>query len=391
MRCKYYRFLILLLPFITLASCTNGDEPLPGPDKPIEAADRMILVYMAANNSLGSGYYDSKDIREMKTAAQQGALGTNNRLLIYHAATDGSQTLYEMTPSGGLETLKVYDTNLTSVMADRMLEVFTDSKKYAPAHDYGLILWSHSLGWTQEGIDDNGPSTLPKSWGNDRGKTMNITTLKKVLELSPWSWIYFDCCFMGSVEVLYELAPVLDSAVASATEVPLDGMPYDENLRLLFARQVDLVGAAQNTFEYYDNQFGSNRTCTISVYDLTKIEALANSTIPIYRESEIVGPMDFSNLALQTTSSPNYYDLGVYVAGLCDINGLPSELYSDWQKAYNDVVLFEKATPYLWNVINLSRFTGLSTFIPYNETQLTYKNYDTLAWYKSVAKYLYNK
>ena len=369
-------------------SCSEKDEPLP----PV-TADRTILVYMAANNSLGYGY-DSYDINEMREAVQNGALGDNNRLMIFRAPTDGSQTLYEMTENGELTTVKVYDTALTPIHSDRMLEVFTDAKTVAPANDYGLILWSHSLGWTQEGIDDNGPGIMTLSWGNHLGKTMNITTLKRVLEASPWSWIYFDCCFMGSVEVAYELSGVLPRMVASAAEVPLDGMPYQENLPLLFAKNADLEGAALNTFNYYNDLFGSNRTCTISVYDLTKMDQLAQATVPLYQASQIVGPHDFPNLALETGSSPRYYDLGVYVHGLCTVNQLEdsgSSPQEKWEEAYRNVVVFERATPKLWNIIDLSRFTGMSTFIPANAEQQTYRNYHTLAWYKDVARWLYNK
>lgn len=382
---KIFKVAIATLSLLIVMTGCSSDEP----SAPKTAA-RTILVYMAANNSLTG--YDDLDINEMRTAVRNGALKKSNRLMIYHAPTDGTQTLYEMTSDGSLEIVKQYNTDLSPVMSDRMLEVFTDAKNHAPAYDYGLILWSHSLGWTQNGINDDGPTLTPKSWGNDKGKTMNITTLRNVLSLSRWSWIYFDCCFMGSVEVMYELAPVLDRAVASATEVPLDGMPYDLNLPLLFEPVADLEGAAQNTFDYYNSQSNSSsRTCTISVYDLRKMHELASVTIPIYLESEIVGARDFSNLALETTASPNYYDFGVYVEGLCKVNGINPQILEVWKEAYARIVTFHRATPKLWNMISLDGFTGMSTFIMTNSLQQNYKNYDTLSWYKDVAKYLYNK
>ena len=39
-------------------------------------------------------------------------------------------------------------------------------------------------------------------------------------------FIIFDACFMGSVEVAYELRDVCDKIVASPTEVIAEGMDY---------------------------------------------------------------------------------------------------------------------------------------------------------------------
>lgn len=374
---------ILLALLAAMTSCS--DEPKP--------PSRTILVYMAANNSLGVLGYDSKDIVEMRRAAQNGAIDDAHRLLIFHAPASGSQTLCEMTSTGAIDTLRIYDGSQYAVSADFMLQVFNDAKAVAPADDYGLILWSHALGWTQNGLDDDGPAITPKSWGEDRGRTMNITTLRRVLEASPWSWIYFDCCFMGSVEVAYELYPVLDTMVASATEVPLDGMPYDLNLPLLFMPEPDLLGAAENTFRYYDDLSGTARTVTISLIDLTAMPALADATRAIYEPSEQVAVTDFANLPLETGATPRFYDFGVYVQGLCRVNSetVAPELYTAWSEAHDDVVLYHRATPMLWNAINLQDFTGLSTFLPKNEADRNRYRYESLSWYAEVARYLYDK
>lgn len=386
MKFKFLSLLFILTLILPLASCNNDDEPeinLP--------TQRTILIYMAANNSLGSTGYDRRDLEEISVAARAGAIGNNNRLIVFLAPTDGTKTLYEVDNAGNLNLLKTYDTDQYVVEADFMLQVFKDTKSLAPALDYGLIMWSHALGWTQNGMEDDGPSLSLKTWGEDRGKSMNITTLKRVLEASPWSWVYFDCCFMGSVEVAYELAPVLDVMVASATEVPLDGMPYDQNLPLLFAETPDLIGAAENTFNYYNELSGSARTCSISVLDLTKMDMLAHRTLDIYDASQKVSPSDFTNLPLEVGNTPRFYDFGVYVKGLCEVNDISENTLLHWQNAMNDVVVYHAATPKLWNTIVLTDFTGLSTFIPRNEGETTLRNYDSLAWYKQVAWRLYNK
>ena len=379
---------------ILLTACSKSDDPVPDPDSPDfnGTANRTVLVYMAANNSLGQKYYDSKDIEEMKEAVLKGALGKNNRLIIFWANyQEGTQKLYEMLSDGTLKMIREYSSDLLSVHAGRMYEVFEDTKSLAPAHDYGLIMWSHALGWTQDGVNDDTSLPKMKTWGEHSGRRMNITTLKRVLEASTWSWIYFDCCFMGSVEVAYELSPVVDLMVASATEVPLDGMPYDKNLPLFFTPEPDLVGAARNTFNYYDNLGGSERTCTITVFDLRKIKALADATVPIYKAARTVFSSSFDCLPLETSASPDYYDFGVYIDSLCKANGIDGSLLAAWKDAYSNSMLYHAATPKLWNYIDLKAFTGMSTFIMRTSSQQGVLNYDSLAWYQDVAYLLYNK
>lgn len=383
LRNLFTKTLILFLTLISLCAC--NDEPK------VKIANRTVLIYMAANNSLGSMSYDNKDILEIQDAVTKGALGKNGRLMLFHAPITGDQILYEVKNDGSLEIVREYEGKEYAVSSNFMLQVFTDAKTWAPAEDYGLILWSHSLGWTQNGLDDEGPFATPQSWGEDRYKTMNITTLSRVLKASPWSWIYFDCCYMGSVEVAYELAPVLPKMVASASEIPLDGMPYDKNLPLFFLPEADLVGAARNTYDYYNALEGQARTATIAVLDLSGMNDLAKATIPIYQNSSTVSPYSFSNLPLSLDQVPLFYDFGVYVKGLCSTNDINAALLDSWEKAYDNVVLYHEATPYLWSYISLKDFTGMSTYIARNQSEQTYRGYDTLKWYTDVARWLFDK
>ena len=379
-RNKVITGIVLFLSVFALTGCK--DEPKNTP--------RTVLVYMAANNSLGTGGYDSKDLREMKEAVTGNPdVFKGGRLVIFYAPTDGTQVLYELLPgSGELKELKRYASDQYTVSASRMNEVMNDTRSVAPADSYGLVLWSHALGWTQDGRKEE---VTGRSWGSDRGQTMNITTLASVLRDKAFDWIYFDCCYMGSVEVLYELRGVTNRVVASASEIPVDGMPYNKNLPLFFQPTADLARATQNTFEYYDRQSGVDRTCTITVYNLSGMDQLADATRSIYMNASKVLPSSFNNLALSLDGKPLFYDLGVYVRGMVETNDIDKELLEKWNLAYQDVVEYENATPYLWNRIPLEQFTGMSTYIARGEADMTYRGYNTLKWYETVAKYLYNK
>lgn len=193
----------LLLPLFV--SCSDSPEPEPA------KSHRTVLVYMAACNSLGSAGFDKLDLDEMQSAVRAGQLD-GGRLLVFHAGTSGNYKLLEITPEE-IVTLKMYNENgeHSSVSAKFMSQVIDDTKRLAPADSYGLVLWSHGLGWLQNGItDDFADGISSQSWGEERGRTMNISSLAAALSGKNLDFVYFDCCFMASVEVAYELRHVTD-------------------------------------------------------------------------------------------------------------------------------------------------------------------------------------
>ncbi len=80
-----------------LAGC-DKEEPDPIPPIPTTAS-RTVLVYMAADNNLGSGGYDTDDIAEMRAGVDAGGLGQNGRLLVYHSPYRRDPALVEIRPA----------------------------------------------------------------------------------------------------------------------------------------------------------------------------------------------------------------------------------------------------------------------------------------------------
>ena len=143
------------------------DNPEPVPEPPTEVT-RAVLVYMVANNSLGSSTvpgeeeygrgFDKSDLREMAKAAREGSLGAN-RLLVYHHAYLSEPRIIEITPDGERE-LKEYDTSELSVSTSRMTRVIDDFMELAPARNYGIVLWSHADGWLDNGIEEEAQTIM---------------------------------------------------------------------------------------------------------------------------------------------------------------------------------------------------------------------------------------
>lgn len=377
---------------LVLCSCaSDGPDPTPQPRDPVE---RAVLVYMAARNSLGRDKYDRADIAEMERAVRSGNINPDSRLIIYHADVSGSQTLVELT-TRGRDTLKVYDSDRLSVSVARMREVIDDVRELSPASRYGLILWSHGNGWLQNGIAetlsaqpksdkvDNGSISL-QSWGEESGRTMNITSLADALAGSGFDYVYFDCCYMASVEVAYELRHVTPYIVGSAIELPAEGMPYDRTLKYLTARDADLVGAATTTFEHYDAMTGSDRTCAISVIATAPLDRLAEVSHRIVSASGRATPADYRPQRFQTESSCRYFDMKHYYDAMALCAGSGEDLMQEWNEVVDECVIYKASTPYIWGRLPIDAHCGLSTYILPPDGDPTFKGYDTLSWYARV-------
>ena len=342
---------------------------------------------MVANNSLGFGDFDKDDINEMLIASELNSFNSG-RLLIYHAPIGDDPSLKEIS-NGKIVTLKKYDNSTLSVSPQRMQQVINDVKEIAPANDYGLILWSHANGWLQNGITSKSiipnESKKPLTFGDDRGNHMNITTLSDVISDEGFSFIYFDCCLMASIEVVYQLRYATPYIIASATETPADGMPYDYNLPLLFADTAKLKEACISTFDYYNCQNGSLKSCTISLIDTRNIEDLAQATAAIY-STHPATPEFFTPQKFTLDTNCYHFDFKQYIEVLSQ--NTPS-LFNEWEKALEKVVLYKNQTPYMWNMLKIDHHCGLSTFILENSEYSNIKNYSQLQWWNDVANKLW--
>lgn len=380
---KKLLLLSILVPLLVMISC--GDEPAPDPLP--KRAPRTVLVYMVANNSLSG--FDSYDLEEMKAAAEAGDLG-NSRLIVYHHARNAMPQLKEIT-ADGMVVLKDYDKEDYSTSSRRMLQVISDMKSLAPADNYGIVLWSHGSGWLQDGIDESeskvplsaSGNVKPLSFGQDGSKWMNVTTLASTLEGAGFDYVYFDCCYMGGIEVVYQMRRVAPLIVASATELPAKGMPYDLNLRYLMPAKADVVAAALTTFDSYNALSGEARTCTMSVINTAALDKLARLTARVY-SAKVPLADDFVPQRFMLRNC-YLFDFEQYVEAKCSDN----ELLADWKKALAEAVAYKNNTPKLWNVMDIEHHCGLSTNILSEPEDADFKNYRQLDWWTDVASSLF--
>lgn len=390
--------LMLMLTPVSCGSNSDNEPPLP-PEPPVpgQNAWRTVLVYMVATNNLGTGAqsFAQNDLDEMVAAASKGGVG-KGRLLVYHASYNGI-VLKEITENG-VDTLKVYDNEEPSVSVSRMRTVVSDAKELAPADEYGIVLWSHATGWLVDGIAESS-SGAAYSFGSDRSKKMNISSLASALSDAGMAFVYFDCCLMNTVEVVYQMRDVAPVIIGSDLEVPTDGMPYHLNLPMFFADgDIDYHALAKSTFDYYDTYRHWNecvepmldkeedRTCAMSVIRTADIEELASVTRKIYSTAIFPAPASYTPQQFfeDGTGLNYYYDWADYVRAIAT----DAEALSRWEQLLAGVVTYTESTPRLWDAVDLNVNCGLSTYIFHDRKSAATKGYDRTSWYEDVASAL---
>lgn len=377
---KLYTLLCLVLGLFMsfLTSCgSNNDEP-------DVFTKRTIAIYMIASNTLSSSI--SADIEEIENAIHQH--GTNGcRVLIYWVSKYEKPQLFEIKQGKDAATRiihKVYDSNIKSTTKQRMKEVFDDILNISKTNEYGLMLCSHASGWASSLTGRTITKAVPLDFGDDNGSYMPLDSLADAIPANVFDFIYTDACYMGGIEVAYELKNKTKYFIGSPTEVPVDGMDYANNMSCFFADNVDLKKICENTYTKYSVQSGSSRTCTISLVDCSHLDELAQLCKQIH--ANVTEVTDISTIQKYKRTAPYlFYDFVQYTKMLAD----------DEQKIALDnimekVVLYKAATQYIFNTLRIdsNNYSGLSTYIMgttssdgVNETY-----YKTLSWYKDVIQ-----
>ncbi|MDE5989868.1 MAG: hypothetical protein K2H17_10795 [Duncaniella sp.] len=391
--------LLILCSLFILSSCgTSADEPpAPNPpdppEPPVMTTRRTVLVYMLADNNLGTyNSFDRNDLAEMKQGVRDGALN-GGRLIVYYnrpyTAQGNPPQLIEITPEG--ETvLKTYpdDPDLYSVEIGRMRQVLADMKTLAPAEDYGMVFWGHATAWMTH-PEDMDASMVSRSYGTDRDRWMSLSSLGKALEGEKFSFIYFDCCLMGTVEIAYELRDVTPVITGSPTEVEGEGMPYHLNLPAFFASDApDMVRAAENTYTYLS---GKGLRSQMVVVDTSGLDDLAQASRDIFATltsyPEDLGLVQclsqrFNPLDPVYSNTRPVYDMEDYMQLL---GRQQPQLLAAWQEAFDKCILYKATTSRDFTGIAIRTYGGLGSFIIKKAEETSYRGYDKTLWWLDVV------
>lgn len=366
---KQIIYLFVVLPFL---SCNITEE------SPLK--DKTILVYMVADNNLDP--FAPDDINEMESVWNK---DINGNLLVYldraQSSSPSHPCLFQITSDSGTKVVspvvKIFREQNSSDK-EVIHSVLSYVTKMYPASSYGLIFWSHGTGWI--------PKEEPvRSFSDDRGQSINIDELARALPIQ-YEFIIFDACYMGAVEVAYELKDKTETLFLSSSEVLSSGYPYEKITPLLFQIPLPRNEIAWEYYRHYQDQKDIySQSATISVIKTREMEKLAVKMREIIVKTPGFLSMDDSLLqeyALNQELSGLFYDLGHTVYQAYEEGIISEDLKNEFIQQLNKTVVYKKSTTRFFEILPLDHFSGLSIYL-YNK-QNTYYNqyYRQLKWYK---------
>lgn len=391
---KIFTLLIATAMLFAFPSCHKDSKDEPN-EPTSNATKRTVLIYAVASNNLASFLVD--DINEMKQAAPDvEGLGKDVRVLLYSVASQAAAeaTLSELLPDEAGQwsfiPLKSYDRTVFSTDPIRMGQVFCDLASEAPADNYGLIFWSHGTGWIPNFAthDVPTPEGMKKSYGLDKYEGVSdYCDLKELASAIPsrmFDYIWFDCCYMMGVEVVYQLRDKCDYVAGYPTEDWSMGMNYETTLPMLVAPQPDLANAGKAFFDYYNDQ---NLAVTVTVMKTDGLDRLAQATADIYA----YGKRPVSKVGLQNYSRlrTGLYDFGQFTKKYLDESDSQSKTLTDaFDLALKDITVYSGCSTKNFNGTNNafdpSIYSGLSCHFPGSTTSQSETYYNSLDWTQRV-------
>ncbi len=433
MKIKHLVFLPLML-FATALLCSCSDDSSESIQERGEGTTyrRSVLIYLAAQNSLGNGTGSVTaarlDSAEIASGASRLSNGLDNVFLFID--DDKLPRLYCIYKYGKrtiTEKILTWTDDVYSTDPATLFRVLTVISQNYPSESYGLVLWSHGNGWLPSsntvntmqsnsfglrafGIDvgPGGDMDTDRDASGRVGVQMDIRDMAQAIAKSGvhLDYIFFDACLMQGIEVAYELKDVTDYVVGSANSTSAYG-GYYKNLipKALFAYPANDANVALIANQYYydavDNtslqKYYGNTGNVNSVIKTAGLRELAQATAPLIAKTfagKATPSLDgiTSYLSSQIANAPDYFDMGSAMKNL-----LSDSDYQTWlQTAKKSVIVHNASSSFIMTYVNnvpdirtindKENILGVSMFIPRTLFDTPYyspfnKKFHSTSWY----------
>ena len=387
---RFFLYIIILYNVLLLAGCCDDIVPPEETPQPRAEAERTVILYMAADNTLSSQV--RQDTTEMAKGKNLIPEGVN--FIIYVDDKQSKSAIYELSREKGMQLWKQFDEEQCSTDSLTMLTTLQDIEHYFPARHYGITFWSHATGWVPRrkafGKDET-PGTASTE------TEMEIPVLRDVLaQLPRFDYIFFDACFMQCIEVAYELRNVTDYMVGSPAEIPGPGAPYDKIMEALCS------GNAKGIVEGYDGSYPGRYDgfyypgVLLSCIDCAQLEPFAEATgqflTPLYMERSEPLSQGFQSYCNITYEEHTYcFDMRTTMRRL-----LTDDDYALWMEAFDKAVpLHTLSSTNRWFAYHCNDavvkdpdcYGGVSMFVPMEKYNACGWNeaFHKTSWYKAVG------
>lgn len=419
---KSATIVLSLCAAILLAASCHREVPVPEPAT--NPYSRVMILCAMGFNSLSP--YIRADIEELAASAEDGYIppkGSNRALVVIEHLVDPKyptmSTAYRH-PTSPL-VIQISRDHLGNVICDTLktytdATILSDKETLSQAFDfvrtkfvsdsYGIVFSSHGTGYLPKGYYDQGddsfkllavpkvdddnpwPDGIPVKTFSETiyytGSTRNSSQIElaDLPDCIPMKtdYILFDACFMGGVEVAYELRNVTKCVGFSQAEVAAEGFVYKTIAkRLLGGDAPDPEGVLRDYYEMSAaHESKIYRSATISLVDCGKLEPLATlckELFETYRNG--LAAIDYSTVqGFYRMNKHWFFDLEDILihAGMTDAD------HARLTEALNGCVTYKAATERVLDDFDVNIFCGLSMYLPCAGSAKLDSYYRNLAW-----------
>lgn len=360
-----------------------------GADFPVhEQGRRTVLIYQAAQNSLGNTYL-KKDSIEIQAGSAY--LNEKDRLLVY--VDDASRPrIYEYAKDGGKpQVVRRWSRDECSASPETLREVLAWTKQYYPSDEYGLVLWSHATGWLPStnknyrqaasfGIDSGPGGSGDHDASGELGPQMDVEDIAAAVSACGirLRYCFFDACLMQGIETCYALRNATDYVVAAPISTPAAGANYEHQLKSgLFSEDpadiartyyADITDPAQQEdYENFGIVISAVRTEGLDELAATTAELLPESSLAGGNSPDMTGVQHYAAYTKRYDYRPHNYDAADAMRHL-----LPQTSFFLFRNALEAVVAYKAATPNFYVgpsrnayfAVDEEHYSGMSMFVP---------------------------
>lgn len=371
---------LLLLLFVILCSCTK--QSLQTVNK-----DISLFVFIISDNNLDdySDYIEKDFVYGLKGCP----VGTEMFLYVDRLAQAPSLRHLILLESGDVAVRNkwCYEEQC-STSPEVFCDVLSTMVNCSSGKQYGLFYWSHGDGWLPGLSPDKYAKSLRRSIGLDGKYSMSVNDLAKSLIKNDIPlFTILDACYMGSVEVAYELRNATQYLIASSAETLGVCFPYHimvpeliKGTKQSMIRSLDEYLNWCYTDYYQDGQISG----MASLIDCSQLDSLALLFHDIIKS----GNNSFVELdsiqSFDGAFSHLYYDLGHYITTITDNQTLLEAFNAQLRKTVihkvNTSSVYNSSTEPN-NMIEIKYYSGLSTYI-LGANSFNDWSYSQTEWYK---------
>lgn len=288
--------LLLLTMCCMFAACSNDDSDIDEPQYD-KHAPHTLLMYLNADSNLSSDLQtNSTDAQKaIKDSLNAGALN----LVVFHDYRIPKLYWVHKNSKNELDTvpLKEYTSAVDACSKEVFKEVLdiTFNQNFKESKFKGLVFGGHALGWTpsknyneqdahtrQIGIDEHtgvsGHTGYMELW--DFCDALKETHTKL-------TYLLFDACNMGNIEVAYQLRGLTDYMVGAPTEINGRGFPYKTIIKQLGSctNESQFERALDECIDSYYCEWTKSYGAAISLIDVRKVDEFYNDFYTLLNNS----------------------------------------------------------------------------------------------------------